>query len=271
MDSKDYRNLLLREIKEMTLLCESLTEVGEIPSGLLLLSKAKVESMAAILDILSKESNKNSEAQTDDFQQIEKVEEPKSDIDIDTKKEVFVEEKSIEEPEEKVVLDEVEETVEETVEEPLDSQVADEESVVEPEEKVTEEETPKEEIRQEQIAEVEVPEVKIPVVEEPVVEEPEVIETAVEEPKVEAAESAETKKGSVSERRFLKPLKISIGDRFLYIKLFDNDAKKMNKAVSDINKLNTYEEALDYLSQYQWDEENEGVSEFYKLLKAHFS
>lgn len=267
MDSKDYRNLLLREIKEMALLCESLTEVGEIPSGLLLLSKAKVESMAAILDILSKESNRNSEAQTDDFQQVEKVEEPKSAIDIDTKKEVFVEEKSIEEPAKEVVL----EKVEETVEEPLDSQVADEESVVEQEEKVTEEETPKEEIRQEQIAEVEVPEVKIPFVEEPVVEEPEVIETAVEETKVEVAASAETKKGLVSERRFLKPLKISIGDRFLYIKLFDNDAKKMNKAVSDINKLNTYEEALDYLSQYQWDEENEGVSEFYKLLKAHFS
>ena len=267
MDSKDYRNLLLREIKEMTLLCESLTEVGEIPSGLLLLSKAKVESMSAIIDILSKESNKNSEAQTDDFQQVEKVEKTKSDIDIDTKKEVSVEEKSIEEPEEKVVLEEVEGTVEE----PLDSQVADEELVVEQEEKVTEEETPKEETYQEQIAEVEVPEVKIPVVEEPVVEEPEVIETAVEEPKVEVAASAETKKGSVNERRFLKPLKISIGDRFLYIKLFDNDAKKMNKAVSDINKLNTYEEALDYLSQYQWDEENEGVSEFYKLLKAHFS
>lgn len=267
MDSKDYRNLLLREIKEMTLLCESLTEVGEIPSGLLLLSKAKVESMAAIIDILSNESNKNSEMQTDDFQQVEKVEEPKSDIDIDTKKEVFVEEKSIEEPKDKVVLEEFEETIEE----PLDSQVADEESVVAQEEKVTEEETPKEETRQEQIAEVEVPEVKIPVVEEPVVEESEVIETAVEEPKVEVAASAETKKGSVSERRFLKPLKISIGDRFLYIKLFDNDAKKMNKAVSDINKLNTYEEALDYLSQYQWDEENEGVSEFYKLLKAHFS
>ncbi len=204
MDSKDYRNLLVREIREMSLLCESLTEVEEIPSGLLLLSKAKVESMVAIIDMLSKESEKKSEEQIDDYQRVETVEDAK-DFE-DTKEENFVEEETVS------------------------------------------------------------------TLGEDVVEDQEVKETVAEEPKEKLEDSnLTTKKNVASERRFLKPLKISIGDRFLYIKLFNNDANEMNKAVAEINKLNTYEEALDYLSQYQWDEENEGVNEFYKLLKAHFS
>ncbi len=204
MDSKDYRNLLVREIREMSLLCESLTEVEEIPSGLLLLSKAKVESMVAIIDMLSKESEKKSEEQIDDYQRVETVEDAK-DFE-DTKEENFVEEETVS------------------------------------------------------------------TLGEDVVEDQKVKETVAEEPKEKLEDSnLTTKKNVASERRFLKPLKISIGDRFLYIKLFNNDANEMNKAVAEINKLNTYEEALDYLSQYQWDEENEGVNEFYKLLKAHFS
>ncbi len=256
MDSKDYRNLLVREIKEMSLLCESLTEVGEIPSGLLLLSKAKVESMASIIDILAKESEKKYKEQTDDYQRVETLLEDKSYVD----EEEFVEKTA-------TSLEDKTEKVEDAEDEPFGMTLPEEAEYAEQEVSSLEQEK-----TEEQATVVEITEAPNPVVEETVVEETEIKETVVEEPQAKDDDSNSTaKKSAVSERRFLKPLKISIGDRFLYIKLFDNDANEMNKAVSEINKLDTYEEALDYLSQYQWDEENEGVNEFYKLLKAHFS
>ncbi len=258
MDSKDYRNLLVREIKEMSLLCESLTEVEEIPSGLLLLSRTKVESMATIIDILSKEAERKSEDQTEYHQRVDTVEETKAFFD--TKEENFGDEKSVSTLGVGVVADKLEVAggepfVEKLVEKADDAELG---SVLGQEKLEAQE------------AVVGIPEAQIPEVDGFVVDETEVKETIVEEPKSKVDDSMTNKKVA-SERRFLKPLKISIGDRFLYIKLFDNDANEMNKAVAEINKLNTFEEALDYLSQYQWDEENEGVNEFYKLLKAHFS
>lgn len=260
MDSKDYRNLLVREIREMSLLCESLTEVEEIPSGLLLLSKAKVESMSAIIDMLSKEFEKKSDEQTVDYQRVETVDEAK--VFVETKEEIFVEEKPVSCLEKEVVASKLEEAEDETI-------VA---KFAEKEDDTNQESVLKQEKLEAQEVVVDIPEAQIPEIDEYVVDEPEVKEVVEEEPKVKVDDSnLATKKNIANERRFQKPLKISIGDRFLYIKLFNNDANEMNKAVSEINKLNTYEESLEYLSQYHWDEENEGVNEFYKLLKAHFS
>ena len=52
MNNKEFVNLLLKEIKEMSLICSSLSEVDEIPLSLLRLSKGKVDSMSDILESL---------------------------------------------------------------------------------------------------------------------------------------------------------------------------------------------------------------------------
>jgi len=65
---------------------------------------------------------------------------------------------------------------------------------------------------------------------------------------------------------------ISLGDRFRFQReLFKNNGEEMNKTLSYINMLATYEEVISFLqSKYAWEEDNPTAEDFYQLVKRKF-
>jgi hypothetical protein len=64
----------------------------------------------------------------------------------------------------------------------------------------------------------------------------------------------------------------SLNDSFYFRReLFYGDAAKMNKAISDLNEIGTFEESIAYLNEkLNWNMEDTTVSEFMKLLEKRF-
>ncbi len=65
---------------------------------------------------------------------------------------------------------------------------------------------------------------------------------------------------------------ISLGDRFRFQReLFKNNGEEMNKTLSYINKLATYEEVISFLqSKYGWEEDSAAAEDFYQIIKRKF-
>lgn len=65
---------------------------------------------------------------------------------------------------------------------------------------------------------------------------------------------------------------ISLGDRFRFQReLFKNNGEEMNKTLSYINKLATYEEVIGFLqSKYGWEENSAAAEDFYQIIKRKF-
>lgn len=65
---------------------------------------------------------------------------------------------------------------------------------------------------------------------------------------------------------------ISLGDRFRFQReLFRNNGEDMNKTLSYINMLATYNEVISFLvSKYGWQEDNEAVQDFFQIIKRKF-
>ena len=66
---------------------------------------------------------------------------------------------------------------------------------------------------------------------------------------------------------------ISIGDRFRFQReLFNSNGEDMNKTLTYINLLQSYDEAITFLkSKYNWTEPNEVAEDFYQVLKRKFA
>ncbi|MDR3140375.1 MAG: hypothetical protein LBU37_01390, partial [Tannerellaceae bacterium] len=64
----------------------------------------------------------------------------------------------------------------------------------------------------------------------------------------------------------------SLNDSFYFRReLFNGDAAKMNKVISDLNGLRSYEESAAYLNEkLNWNMEDTTVGEFMKLLEKRF-
>ncbi len=63
---------------------------------------------------------------------------------------------------------------------------------------------------------------------------------------------------------------ISVMDRFLYMKeLFGNSQDAFNDALDSINAASSMQEAVDYLSQFNW-EDNQTSQQFMKLITRRF-
>lgn len=117
---------------------------------------------------------------------------------------------------------------------------------------------------------------------EPAVEEPVKEETAVEEPVAEAEPEPEVKEEPAEQASpkaavYGKPvddirLAISLGDRFLYQReLFDQNAELMQRTLTDINELGSYEEAIMYIGKhFQWDTESKTYQQFLVTLHRRF-
>jgi len=65
----------------------------------------------------------------------------------------------------------------------------------------------------------------------------------------------------------------SLNDRFHFRReLFGGDEERMNKAIAELNEINSYEESITYLNEtLRWNVEDEAVSDFINLLEKRFS
>ncbi len=100
-----------------------------------------------------------------------------------------------------------------------------------------------------------------PVVEEPVVEEPAPVVEEVASPKAAMYGKA------VDDIR----LAISLGDRFLYQReLFGQNAELMQKTLTELNALNSFDEAMNYISRFGWDTESNSYQQFLVTLHRRF-
>lgn len=104
---------------------------------------------------------------------------------------------------------------------------------------------------------------------EPVVD-PEPVVEVVEEPKVEeevASPKAAVYGKAVSDIR----LAISLGDRFLYQReLFGQNAELMQRTLSELNELGSFDEAINYISRFGWDTESNTYQQFVVTLHRRF-
>lgn len=108
-----------------------------------------------------------------------------------------------------------------------------------------------------------------PVVEEPVKEEPAKEEPVKEEPVAEEQSSpkAAVYGKAVDDIR----LAISLGDRFLYQReLFGQNAELMQKTLTELNGLGSFEEAMTYISRFNWDTESNSYQQFLVSLHRRF-
>lgn len=242
MDNKDFVNLLLKEIREMSLLCESLSEIDEIPSSLLSLSKEKADSMSSILGtLIEKKKNVRGAEEKIEVQSVEEAKTEKqeektvvSPVSHETKKEIAEEKTTkIEEfPQKKE--DETE------VKSNFGTIVVDEKK-----EGRTDSREKNSDIK----------------------EKPENIA-----PDKQGSSVRVPKKKLSAESRFVKSLKLCLGDKFRYKKeLFNDDMELLNVTMSELDQLNSLEEAFAYVERFGWNEENPAVEDFFDLLQSRFS
>ena len=123
-----------------------------------------------------------------------------------------------------------------------------------------------------------------PVVEEPVIEpepEPIVEEPVIEEPIIEpepVAEPEPVKEEVTSPHAAMYGkavddirLAISLGDRFLYQReLFGQNAELMQRTLAELNELHSFDEALNYISRFNWDTESNSYQQFIVTLHRRF-
>lgn len=304
MENKDLVKLLLKEIKEMSLLCESLSAT-DIQLPLLLLSKSKVESMSEILTELVTNVERKSVAPSQSEETLPKevvevrvVEDRREkevlpDVDgVNTPKEgdspkEILSATSTKPKEKKVATEEVKEKVLPKA----DSQSKSEEefsrikklanATKEKISKLTESRAKKQVETLSDDEEEVTPIKKVAVQEKTTAKENKkgVVEKMVNvvKPKKESDDiltDYQKKNSNVAtvESRFVRSLKLSLGDRYLYQReLFDGDMSLLNQTMQELDKLSSLEEALEYVERFGWDDENEATVSFMSLLHNRFS
>ena len=64
---------------------------------------------------------------------------------------------------------------------------------------------------------------------------------------------------------------ISLGDRFLYQReLFGQNAELMQRTLTELNELGSFDEALQYIGQFGWDTESSTYQQFLVTLHRRF-
>jgi len=64
---------------------------------------------------------------------------------------------------------------------------------------------------------------------------------------------------------------ISLGDRFLYQReLFGQNAELMQRTLTELNALGSFDEAMNYIAQFGWDPESNSYQQFIVTLHRRF-
>lgn len=121
--------------------------------------------------------------------------------------------------------------------------------------------------------------VEKPVVAEPVVDaEPEIpeVEEPVVEPEPVKEEPVHEEQASPKAAVYGKAVEdirqaISLGDRFLYQReLFGQDAELMQRTLTELNALGSFDEAMNYIARFGWDPESNSYQQFIVTLHRRF-
>ncbi len=105
-----------------------------------------------------------------------------------------------------------------------------------------------------------------PVAEEPVKEEPVKADPAPAKEEVASPKAAVYGKAVDDIRQA-----ISLGDRFLYQReLFNQNAELMQKTLTELNELGSFDEAIQYISRFGWDTESNSYQQFIVALHRRF-
>lgn len=108
--------------------------------------------------------------------------------------------------------------------------------------------------------------------EEPVAEGPVAEEPVVEEPVQEAPKEVVSPKAAVYGKA-VEDIRqaISLGDRFLYQReLFGQNAEMMQRALTELNELGSFDEAVAYINRFGWDTESSTYQQFLVTLHRRF-
>lgn len=105
-----------------------------------------------------------------------------------------------------------------------------------------------------------------------VVEEPTpVVEEPAPEPEPVKEETASPKAAIYGKAVDDIRLAISLGDRFLYQReLFGQNAELMQRTLTELNALGSFDEALKYISRFNWDTESNTYQQFLVTLHRRF-
>lgn len=134
----------------------------------------------------------------------------------------------------------------------------------------------KPEVKEEPVAEpVIVPEPKMEPVQEVIIEKTEIVTEQPEPPhKSVTSEKQSVFLSDILEKKNLSDFRkaFSLNDRFRFRReLFGGNEEKMNKAITDLNDIHSYEESVTYLNnELKWNIEDEAVADFIKLLEKRF-
>ena len=94
------------------------------------------------------------------------------------------------------------------------------------------------------------------------------------EANVEASERTSLFLSDLLEKKNLSDFRkaFSLNDRFRFRReLFGGDEERMNKAITELNDIRTYEDSVAYLNnELKWNIEDEAVTDFIKLLEKRF-
>ncbi len=64
---------------------------------------------------------------------------------------------------------------------------------------------------------------------------------------------------------------ISLGDRFLYQReLFGQNAELMQRTLTELNALSSFDEAMNYIAQFNWDQDSNSYQQFVVTLHRRF-
>ena len=129
-------------------------------------------------------------------------------------------------------------------------------------------------------------EVPVEVIKEVVVEKPVVVAAPVVEPQPEPViepqpetvieEPAQEEQASPKAAVYGKAVDdirqaISLGDRFLYQReLFGQNAELMQRTLTELNALGSFDEAMNYIAQFGWDPESNSYQQFIVTLHRRF-
>jgi len=253
--------LIYKDLEELKVLTKGFSEMENFPKTLVDLAVDKAKNIADCLQKLPCENQepraKSQDVETkmveEKIEEIEILEDPKIEEEIkvaETQPNIVIEQPKVEEINLSTSLKEIEEKVE-ILEEPT----IEEEVVVETLEE-----------QQEVEEQIEIAETQSEIVfEQPKIEEK--IEPIIEkvEPKIETPATKLILESKVSD---LKQA-FSIADRFRFEReLFDSNGEKFLKALADFNKMETLEQAQNYIANnLKFDLETSAVQAFIEILK----
>ena len=115
-------------------------------------------------------------------------------------------------------------------------------------------------------------EVPVEVVREVIVEKPVAVAAPVVEPEPAPVEETASPKAAIYGKA-VEDIRqaISLGDRFLYQReLFGQNAELMQKALTELNALSSFDEAMNYIRQFGWDTESSTYQQFIVTLHRRF-